>query len=374
MKKNKLKLNICSLGDPTNPKTWSGTPFYLYSELKKNDFLGNVFPSKAFTNKYLRILLKFERKYYYKNSVDTVRGFFSRYLNAKKVKNETAKSNSNLTLHTGTLDLPFLFPPQNQKHYLFCDATWNLWSSYSTDMFGYKDRLLKDAENLERKSYIQMEHIFPISEYVKENLISHYGINPDKITVVGTGLGVIKPYFGKKDYSNGKILFAAKGRFEDKGGSLVLEAFNLALKSDSNLELIIVGQNEYTEKINLPNVKTYGFIPIDELQKIFNESSLFVMPAINEPWGLVYLEALSCKMPIVGLNRNAFPEISGNGEFGFGINEADPIKLSKILINAFSNPQKLAEIGIKGQEFCLKKFTWSNTVSKIIDTIENFEK
>jgi len=370
MNKIKLKLNICSLGDPTNPKTWSGTPFNLYSELKKMDRIGIAFNSEASTKKLIRLASKF----YYLNSKDAGRGIFERYLNANTVQKKTAKSNSNLTLHTGTLDLPFLKIPKNQKHYLFCDATWNLWSSYSTNMDGYKDRLLKDAENLERKSYAQMEHIFPISEYVKENLITHYGINPDKITVVGTGLGVIKPYFGKKDYSNGKILFAAKGRFEDKGGSLVLEAFNIALKNNPNLELIIVGQNEYTEKINLPNVKTYGFIPIDELQNIFNESSLFLMPAINEPWGLVYLEALSCKMPIVGLNRNAFPEISGNGEFGFGINEADPIKLSEILINAFSNPQKLAEIGIKGQEFCLKKFTWSNTVSKIIDTIGNLEK
>lgn len=365
----KIKLNICSLSDPTNPKTWSGTTFNLYSELKRIDCLGTAFSSTATLSKFKRRLLNLISKIYYMNSVDTERGFWDRYLNAKRVENETAISNSNLTLHTGTLDLPFLSFPQNQKHYLFCDSTWNLWSSYSTGMKGYSKRLLKDAEKLEIESYLQMEHIFPISEYVKDNLVNHYGVDYNKITVVGTGLGVIKPYFGLKNYSNGKILFAAKGRFEDKGGFLVLEAFEIALKSNPNLELIIVGQNDYTEKINLPNVKTYGFLQIEELQNIFNDSSLFIMPAINEPWGLVYLEALACKIPIVGLNRNSFPEISWNGEYGFVLNDVDTNELSEILVDVFCNCQKLAEIGSKGQEYCLKNFSWSNTVSKIISTI-----
>ena len=365
-----IKLNICSLGDPTNPETWSGTPFNLYSELLRINCLGTVFNSTYSGNKYMRKIISLFTKLYYKCSVDSGRGFLNRYLNAKKVEKETARSISNLTLHTGTLDLPFFIFPQNQKHFLFCDATWNLWATYSSGMKGYSIKLLNDAENLERKAYHQMEHIFPISDYVKENLVAHYGVNPQKITVVGTGLGVIKPYYGLKDYSNGKILFAAKGRFEDKGGNLVLEAFKIALKSNPILELTIVGRNEYTEKIHLPNVKTYGFIPIEELQDIFNNSSLFIMPAINEPWGLVYLEALACKMPIVGLNRNSFPEISDYGKYGFGLDNENPEELAKIIINVFGNPERMKEMGQKAQEYCLNKFTWNNTVSKIIQTIE----
>ena len=70
--------------------------------------LESAFNSKASPNRYERKFLNWERKYYYKNSLDTERGFLSRYLNARLAKNETKISNSNLTLHTGTLDLPFL--------------------------------------------------------------------------------------------------------------------------------------------------------------------------------------------------------------------------------------------------------------------------
>ena len=98
------------------------------------------------------------------------------------------------------------------------------------------------------------------------------------------------------------------------------------------------------------------------------------MPSINEPWGLVYLEALACKMPIIGLNRNSFPEISADGKYGFMIDEPDSDRLSEILIDAFSDTQRLEEMGIQGQDYCLKNFSWNNTVTKIVETIRNLEK
>ncbi|HEX9510286.1 MAG TPA: glycosyltransferase family 4 protein [Puia sp.] len=370
----KIKLNICAIEDPTNPRTWSGTPHHIYSILKKTDRLNLAFSTKAVQNKYLAKFFTIISKLYYNNSADVQRGFIIRALSAKKADSHTAGSGSNLTLHMGTLDLPFDKLPEKQKHFLFCDYTWQLWSTSATNRQKYTKRLLSDAEKLEKKAYQQIEHIFSISEYVKQNLIEHYKVDPDKITVVGTGLGIIKPFFGEKDYANGKILFAAKGRFEDKGGPLVLKAFEIALKTNPRLELAIVGQNDYTQKINLPNVKTYGFIPIDELQDIFNRSSLFLMPATNEPWGLVYLEALACKIPIVGLNRNSFPELSGYGKYGFGLDNADAEDLAKLILKAFDEPERLADMGEKAQEHCLNNFTWEHTVNKIIQTLENSSK
>ena len=364
-------LNICASADPTSPKTWSGTPFNIYTQLLKNERLGITFSSTANNNKLVQKWWMIVSKIYYNNSADRWRGVFYRYFNARKALRMTSKSNTNYTLHTGTSDLPLYGKWTNQKHFLYCDSTFHLWSQRVKTNKAYTPKLLADAESLDRKAYQQVAHIFPISEYVKADLINYYGINPNKITVVGTGLGVIKPYMGVKNYANGKILFAAKERFEDKGGLLVLEAFKIALEKNPTLELSIVGQNDYTDKINLPNVKTYGFIPIEQLQAIFNESSLFLMPAENEPWGLVYLEAMACKMPIVGLNLNSFPELSGYGKYGFGLDEKDPVKLAEIITNAFKNPTQMAEIGAQAQSYCLETFSWENTVTKILKTIDN---
>lgn len=367
----KPRVNVCSQGDPTSPKTWSGTPHNLVTALKSEDRFGLPIDASAASHSRLRRkLTEFLSSVRYPNSIGVHRGTVARAVNAARAAAETEKTESKLTLHTGTMALPFGKVPFGQKHYLFIDSSWNLWSSASTDRAQHSEKLLQDAENLERLAYEQAAHIFPISEYVKENLVEQYGVAPSKITPVGTGLGVIKPYHGLKDYGNGRILFAAKGRFEDKGGPLVLEAFQIAQRSNPSLTLTIVGQNDYTDKIDLPGVTTHGFIPIEQLQSIFEQSSLFLMPAQNEPWGLVYLEAMACKMPIVGLNRNSFPELSGHGNHGIGLERPDPEALAKVLADAFANPGHLADLGEKAQTFCLSTYTWEAAVARILEVID----
>ena len=193
----------------------------------------------------------------------------------------------------------------------------------------------------------------------------------DDITVVGTGRGRLEAWHGDKDYGNHKILFAAKERFTDKGGHILLDAFRMAVAQNPKLELHVVGQESYKEIFaGVPNVHIYGFIPFEELQGLFNTSSLFVLPALNEPWGLVYLEALACKMPIVGLNRNSFPEFSQYGKFGFGVDNESPESLANVLIKAFEEPAKLKQMGEEGQAWCLANFGWDKMVDRIVNKIE----
>jgi glycosyltransferase involved in cell wall biosynthesis len=90
---------------------------------------------------------------------------------------------------------------------------------------------------------------------------------------------------------------------------------------------------------------------------------------LNEPWGLVYIEAMLCKMPIVGINRNSFPELSGYGRFGKGIEHPDPYELADVIVNLLSNPGMLQQLGEAGQAHALNKFTWQQTVDKMLDVI-----
>lgn len=362
-----VKINLCTSGDPTDPKTWSGTPHNIYQQLKKKDAIGIAFNFKS--SGLLQKIAKALSILYYHSNADNDRGALLRYLNSKLAISKTASSVTLHTLHMGSYGVGLNKLPKNQYHYLYTDATWNLWSKQSAYMGKYSKKLMNDAELLDKNSYEQYRHIFTISEYVKANIADHYQIDPDKITVVGTGVGVIKPYFGEKKFNNGKILFVAKGRFEDKGGDLVIDAFKKALETNPDLELSIVGQRSYTDKTHHPKIKTYGFLPLEDLQEMFETHSLFLMPAYNEPWGLVYLEALSCKMPIVGLNRNAFPEISNYGECGFGLDDPDAELLAKTITDAFNNTEKLSQMAEAGQKYCLSKFTWEHSVDKILQVV-----
>jgi glycosyltransferase involved in cell wall biosynthesis len=365
---NKNRLNICADGNPTDPKTWSGTPYKIYTELLKKDRCALAFDAN--NSKIINLVMSLCSIPFYGTS-HIRRGPLRRYACALKTIIKTYMSESKHTLHMGTLSSPFAVTLSNQNHYVLCDSTWNLWNKCSTEQLACSEKTLKTFEVLEQKAYSQMKHIFSISEYVKENLMNYYGISKDKITVVGSGLGgAIVPYYGEKDYSNRKILFIAKDRFKDKGGELVVESFLKAIDYDPALHLTIVGNADIMKMVVHPNISVLGYVPLNELQELFNTHALFFMPALNEPWGLVYLEAMACRMPIIGLNRNSFPELSGYGQFGYGLDTQDPSVIGHFLAELFNNTDELCGIGLKAQEYCVKKFKWENMVDIITNVID----
>jgi len=372
-----MKISLISAtGHPKNPKGWSGTTLNIYNGLESAGRLGDTYivghNNLAF--KVVKRLLDYYYNYRFRSGKSQMMMSFRftwlRYLFSKSsslyVKNSTVKH----ALHFGTITLPFIKKRAGEFHYCYIDATWAIWQLNSTNINVIKPEDQQVIEELEIKSFNSVDHIFSISDYVKRNLVEHYKIPKSKITVVGTGTGIIKPYFGEKDYTNQKILFVAKGRFEDKGGDLVLKAFHLLLEKYPDLQLSIVGQTDYSAIPSHPNIQTHGFIPIEDLQAMFNTHSLFLMPALNEPWGLVYIEAMLCRMPIVGINRNSFPELSLHGKVGVGIERPDHQQLAKAIDSLLAKPAEMAAMGAAAQKHALEQYTWDNVVAKMAAVVD----
>jgi glycosyltransferase involved in cell wall biosynthesis len=373
MNQSKYIIIACERGNPRDPKSWSGTPSNLVQAFERQGY--SVFGiDSTIKNRYQRLLYRLIHIFSGLGSHDYLRGRMARTHRARIVETQSKALESTKILHMGSLDAPITKFDPTFEHYYFCDATWNLWSKQvPANTQRYTPKMLQLAEELERETYAQFKHFFPISKYVYNDLVNHYKIDPKRITIVGTGRGAIEPFTGEKDYSNGHILFVvkssssnAKSRFEEKGGFLLLEGFKIAQAKNPNIKLVIVGNEEYNNLIgNIPNVTVTGYIPWEKLQNLFYNSALFAMPAANEVWGLVYLEALACKTPILGLNRNALPEITQYGKYGFLVNKPTPDSIADAILKAFSDPQKLREMGIMGQKYCLDTFSWDFVVNKI---------
>jgi glycosyltransferase involved in cell wall biosynthesis len=120
----------------------------------------------------------------------------------------------------------------------------------------------------------------------------------------------------KKKHDGINILFVSYGFF-NKGGKEVLEACDaLRRKHDFNLTMISDVPDEYREmypnfnyvKPNLPRKRV--------LEEYFSMADIFVLPSYMDTFGMVYLEAMSAGIPIVGSNIFAVPEIVGKaGKF-----------------------------------------------------------
>lgn len=127
------------------------------------------------------------------------------------------------------------------------------------------------------------------------------------------------------DENNGYFLYLGR-IIEAKGVHLAIEACKMI-----NKRLIIVGKHfsgnnkelYWDEKI-YPHIDNKSIIYegyINEKDKInellLNSKGLIIPSVFQEPFGLVMIEALSCGVPLIGLDNGAIPEIIENGKNGF---------------------------------------------------------
>lgn len=282
----------------------------------------------------------------------------------RKLERAMAAGGSNRALHMTTLSMPGRSRNPGFEHFVYIDSTYALQQAQQLTHDAPQARKVFDA--LEKDTFQQAWHVFTVGEYVRDNVIAHYGIDPARVTAAGTGRGNIAPYQGPKDFESGPILFVAKERFAEKGGLLLLEAFRIAHARNPRLQLIMVAPLEFSDLIeSTPGVQFRTALPWPELEALFHQAALFAMPALYEPWGLAFLEALASRCPILGMNRNAMPELTGNGRFGFLIQEPTAETVADGLLEALREPARLRRMGEAGQAECLRRYTWQRTAGII---------
>ena len=365
-----------AFGSPDDRRTWSSAPASVADGLERRGIRVTGIDTSLSRLHYavfagVHLLSRYGQ---FRTSEAIARGLAMRRFRARGLARQLKRLKIMRVLHTGTLDMPPTANEPDIAHYLLCDQTWHLSLRYRPDVDSYTDQAIREFEELEHEAYAKSRHIFTFGEYVRADLISHYGVPEHQVTTVGSGMGSVQPYTGPKDYTRGRLLFIAKHLFVEKGGPLLLDAFRLAVRERPHLTLTIVGSGRSQGlAVDCPNVTFRPFVPWSELETLLRQATLLVQPMLNDPWGQVYLEALISRTPVIGLNRNGLPEITHNGRFGFLVDSATPAALAQAILDATSNPDRLTDMGHRGQRYVMEHYSWDRVAQRIFDVIERHD-
>ncbi|OGI34874.1 MAG: hypothetical protein A2259_00610 [Candidatus Moranbacteria bacterium RIFOXYA2_FULL_43_15] len=126
-----------------------------------------------------------------------------------------------------------------------------------------------------------------------------------------------------KKYSGGlKLLFI--GTFYIKGGNELVTAFRRLKEIHRNIHLTIITSLGVMRQSDVKKIKEIEGIQLfdakftkDELDKLYKTHDIFIMPTYRDGFGLVWIEALSHAMPIIGTNQFATGEFCINSHNGF---------------------------------------------------------
>lgn len=363
------RLAICSvLGDPGDPKVWSAAPYNLGNALEKIGVAVDRIhsgPSRAQIG-LLAVRYAMGGCGSPPSSEAVLRSAAARRFSSRKLRQAMRQRGVHHVLHTGILDMPTGTSSNGEHHYLYCDDDWSLSFAFRPDGKRYLDNCVDMFARQDRLAMERAAHVFTFSRHLRQHMIAHYGLPEDRVTAVGCGMGRIEPYYGAKYYASGNLLFVAKHLFAEKGGLLLLAAFRKARQKLPHLTLTIVGDSRSRSLIgDMPGVEVRDHLPWSELQELYRRATLLAQPMLNDPWGQVYVEALASRTPVLGLDRNGLPEIIEGGRHGFLAATPDADLLADALIDAMSDPERLARMGQSGQTHVLKNYTWDEVAKRI---------
>jgi glycosyltransferase involved in cell wall biosynthesis len=216
----------------------------------------------------------------------------------------------------------------------------------------------------------QMTAVFTFSEYLRQSFISDYRVPADRVFNVGGGINLaeVPSPNERKDYGEQRILFIGT-EFGRKGGPLLLKAFRVVREALPAAELHIVGPEKLE---NLPaGVVFHGRLSKSDpdqkqqLESLFRESSLFVLPSLYEPFGIAPLEAMLYQLPCLLTDAWALREAVTPGVNGDLVSKGSVDELAAKMIQLLSDPAQLAIMGQRGRDLVLEKYTWSAVADRM---------
>jgi glycosyltransferase involved in cell wall biosynthesis len=201
-----------------------------------------------------------------------------------------------------------------------------------------------------------------ISERIREYYTTVVGIPHRKIRRVYYGVHYPKSSISAQNLKENlaiphdKIIIGFVGRLVfQKNIPLLIRA----MRKFPALHCVIVGDGELRDRLkhqasDLPNVQFLGFHP--RAYELFSCFDIFCLPSRYEGLGLVLLEAMLNKVPIIASNAGAIPEVLGQGQYGRLFENENLNGLITQIEFALSHPEEMRSTANRACEYALTTY------------------
>lgn len=149
-----------------------------------------------------------------------------------------------------------------------------------------------------------------------------------------------------------KIILSVGNFVKTKGHEYLIKAIPEIVKSRSSVKLILIGSGhlkkkylQLCEQLQIAR-KVIIIDPVkhEVLKEWYNAADIFVLPSLDEAFGIVLVEAMACGLPAIGTKTQGPSEIIENGKTGILIKTGDHQELTEKILDLFNNNNKLANI------------------------------
>jgi glycosyltransferase involved in cell wall biosynthesis len=251
--------------------------------------------------------------------------------------------------------------------------------------FTFKRRSMVQLRLTVRSSARRAAHILALSESARQDIITTYGIDADRVTTIPLAAPAhFAPVTDEQELRRVRDRYGIEGNYILSVGSIQpRKNLTRLVRAYANLrrertgvklpKLVLVGKqgwlyNETLRAIAESGVGNQilltGYVSETDLPTLYSGAICFVYPSYFEGFGLPPLEAMQCGVPVIVGNRTSLPEVVG--EAGLMVNPFDEMEIAAALARLLDNPSFREEQRIKGLKQA-RTFSWHDTARRTLE-------
>ncbi len=245
-------------------------------------------------------------------------------------------------------------------------------------------RWLRDLAN--RWSAARASRIITVSAATRDDLIRHYRVSADRITVIHHG---VDPSFGRADAGevarvrghhglDGPYFLFVGTLQPRKNYERLLAAFDRAVARDARSpSLAIVGalgwQSARLQRAvgalsssARQKVRLLGYVSDGDLPALLTGATALAFPSLYEGFGLPALEAMACGTPVLTSSTSSLSEVVG--EAGLLVDPLDAGQIADALRRLAADVRLRGELASRGRERAAA-FTWERAARQTLEAL-----
>jgi glycosyltransferase involved in cell wall biosynthesis len=203
--------------------------------------------------------------------------------------------------------------------------------------------------------------IICVSGAVRDAVVERENAPPGKCVVIHNGVCLEEMAAGAaaagarpeqlRDLPPGrKVILTVSRLAKEKGLYTLLDAAMIVSRAKLDIEVVIAGEGKLRKRLKEHafdiglggRLKMPGFV--DNIRELLAAADVFVLPALNEPFGIAVIEAMAAGRPIIASASGGPLEIITDGKSGLLAPPRDAEQMAVAMFKVLRNPDTAAEL------------------------------
>jgi glycogen(starch) synthase len=226
------------------------------------------------------------------------------------------------------------------------------------------------------------------SRFMARQINSYFNTPLDKIDMVPNGIYIHPNPFASEDERGAfrrqfvaddqPLVFYVGRLVYEKGLQILLDAWPQVLATFPRARLVIAGTGAYLDALKsrawalgiAAEVIFTGFIPDDERDKLYCVADVATFPSLYEPFGIVALEAMVARCPVVVAETGGLAEVVAPHETGLTIHPDDSGSLAWGILHTLQHPDWSRARAENAYRVASQEYSWKRIAAATVGVYE----